>query len=116
MNQGLSAYCQKYGLIFHDYKGYYRDVKDMINYQLKLENIWNGCICHLDLRQTFIKGKIFLMTFLLSQPFNLRNVPAKLNQDSLFYQMPDIHLMATKDRMPKDVQLFCQYDHIIWLY
>ena len=29
MNQGLSAYWQKYGLIFHDYKGY-RDVKDMI--------------------------------------------------------------------------------------
>lgn len=60
MNQGLSAYCQKYGLIFHDYKGYYRDVKDMINYQLKLEKrIFEWFICHLDLRQTFIKGKIF---------------------------------------------------------
>ena len=30
----------------------------------------------------------------------------KLNQDSLFYQMPDIHLMATKDRMPQKMSTF----------
>ena len=30
----------------------------------------------------------------------------KLNQDSLFYQMPDIHLMATKDCMPQKMSTF----------
>lgn len=30
----------------------------------------------------------------------------KLNKDSLFYQMPDIHLMAAKDRVPKKVSTF----------
>ena len=30
----------------------------------------------------------------------------KLNQDSLFYQMPDFHLMATKDCMPQKMSTF----------
>lgn len=82
-------------------------MEDLIKIINLKQRIFEWFACHLNLDKPFIKEKnsfddISLVTTLQPKKMFL----LKLNQDSAFYQMPDIHLLAPTDCVPLKMSIF----------